>query len=416
MLEAESAVYYKSRAFLVLWVVNFLLTFAASLISTPIPYLIRQFVTGQDVQSATTAAYGIVLSLGCIAVTLGYFLGGFLADVAGRRTIVISSFIILATGFGLFAVTPNLYILFLARFVQMFGFGFSAPAISALVADYSAQRSRGMAYGVYNLSWITAQIPAPLLGGVIAQFIDIRTPFFMAIYISIIGLPFSILMKGKRAERKQVSEEENIAVNEVASRQVVSLQKVILIFSLTNLANGLLNGFIGPLFNGLLMFTLNADLTMYGLVSSIAFGVVTGLVQIPGGKLADKFGRKPMVLFAFLGTPLVLALAFSQSLLEFTLMMGALSAIGNISSPAVSAWLMDFVPKQKRATVSGITRTLNGIGLSIGPPAGSYVWNSSSPDTVVPFSIASLMYAVGLLFYLMLKEPRKISSEASEIR
>lgn len=394
---------------------NFLLTFAVSLIATPIPYLIRQFVTGQDVQSATTAAYGIVLSLGCVAVTLGYFLGGFLADVAGRRTIVISSFIILAVGFGLFAVTPNLYILFLARFVQMFGLGFSTPAISALVADYSEQRSRGMAYGVYNLSWITAQIPAPFLGGVIAQFVDIRTPFFMAIYISIIGLPFSILMKGKHAEKKQVTEEENIPVNEMASRQAVSLQRVILIFSLTNLANGLLNGFIGPLLNGLLMFKLNADLTMYGLVSSIAFGVVTGLVQIPGGKLADKFGRKPLVLFAFLGTPLVLALAFSQSLWEFALMMGALSAIGNISSPAVSAWLMDFVPKHKRATVSGITRTLNGVGLSIGPTAGSYVWNSSSPDTVVPFGVASLIYVIGLLFYLMLKEPRKISSETPEI-
>jgi MFS family permease len=66
-------------------VVNFLLTFAASLISTPTPYLIREFVTGQDVESATMEAYGIILSLGYVAVTLGYFIGGFTADVVGRK-------------------------------------------------------------------------------------------------------------------------------------------------------------------------------------------------------------------------------------------------------------------------------------------------------------------------------------------
>jgi len=120
-------------------VVNFLLTFAASLISTPTPYLIREFVTGQDVESATMEAYDIILSLGYVAVTLGCFIGGFTADIVWRKKIVIASFITLAIGFGLFAVAPNLYFLFLASFVEMFAVGFSGPAISALVADYSAE-------------------------------------------------------------------------------------------------------------------------------------------------------------------------------------------------------------------------------------------------------------------------------------
>jgi MFS family permease len=412
-LETENAFSYRSRVFLVLWIVNFLLTFTVALVATPIPYLIKEFVSGQDVQREITEAYGIILSLGYVATTLAYLLGGFLADTVGRRTIVISSFFIVTTGFGLFAVTPNMYFLFLARFIQMFGLGFSAPALSALVADYSAQRSRGMAYGVYNLSWITAQIPAPLLGGVVAQFVNMRTPFVMAICISIVGLLFSFLMKGKHVEKKQGAKEEVVA-DELAPRQKSSFKTVILIFSITNLLNGLLNGFLGPLFNGLLLFRFNADPTSYGLVSSVASGVVTALVQIPGGKLTDKFGRKPLILFAFLGTPLVFALAFSQSIWDFMLMIGAISAIGNISSPATSAWLMDFVPQHKRASVLGITRTLNGIGLSIGPTSGSYVWNYTKPDAAVPFGIAALLYVIGLSSYLSLKEPRKISSQSIE--
>lgn len=65
---------------------------------------------------------------------------------------------------------------------------------------------------------------------------------------------------------------------------------------------------------------------------------------------------------------------------------------------------MDLVPEGKRASVSGLTRTLNGIGLSIGPAAGSYAWNSAQPNTALPFSISALVFASGLPFYLMLKE------------
>lgn len=399
-MKTEIPFNYRSRVFLVLWVVNFLLYFAVALITTPVPYLIREFVPSQDVERATNEAYSIALSLGYVATTLGYLLGGFIADAVGRRKIVTSSFIILATGFGLLTLTPNLYFLFLARFILMFGLGFSAPALSALVADYSAQSSRGMAYGVYNLSSITAQIPAPLLGGAIVQFVNIRTPFMIAVFISIVGLLFSILMKGKHVEKRRVTDvEKNIAIDESPPRQAISLKKILFIFSLTNLMNGLLNGFLGPLFNSLLMFTLKVNPTEYGLVPSLASGVVTALVQIPGGKITDKFGRKPLVLFAFVGAPLVLALSFSQSIWQFILIMGTLSAIGNISAPATAAWLMDFVPQNKRASASGITRTLNGIGLSIGPNVGFYVLNLTTPNAVIPFGIASLLYVIGLSFY-----------------
>lgn len=383
------------------------------MISTPIPYLTKEFVAGEDVESATMEAYGVILSLGYVAITLGSLLGGFIADAIGRRTVVFASFITLAVGCGLFVVAPNLYWLFLASFIEMFALGFSGPAISALVADYSGQSSRGMAYGVFNLSWVTAQIPAPSLGGVIAQFSNLRTPFIIAASISIFGMLFSILMRGKHVEKRGVVEGEAV-IKELGLKEAVSLKRVILIFSLTNLLNGLLNGFIAPLTRGFLMFRLNADPTEFGLVSSIAFGVVTGLVQIPGGKLADKFGRKPLTLFGFLGAPVVLILALSHSLLDFTLLMGAICAVGNISSPAISAWLMDLVPQHRRASVSGITRTLSGIGLSIGPTFGSFAWNNTKPDAPVPFGIAAVIYAVALPLYLMLAEPRKGSPKTGE--
>ncbi|MGA2768486.1 MAG: MFS transporter [Candidatus Bathyarchaeia archaeon] len=405
---------YRSRVFWVLWIVNFVFTFAVSIISTPRPYLAKEFVSGGDVEAATMEAYGIMLSLGFVAVTLGYLLGGFAADWVGRKRVIALSFFILAFGCGLFTIAPNLSFLFLASFVEMFSVGFSGPAISALVADYSAQCSRGKAFGIFNLSWVSAQVPAPLLGGFLAETVNLRSPFIIAVFVSVVGMMFSILLKGKSDKNKQASEEHQTSFEEPDPKPLMPLLRVILLFSIANLANGLLNGFVGPLLSGFLIFKLNADPTMYGLILSISSSLVTGLVQIPGGILTDKFGRKPLVLLGFLGVPLVFALAFSRTFLEFGLIMSGISAVGNISSPAISAWLMDLVPQHRRASVSGITQTLNGVGLSIGPTTGSYVWNLTKPDATTPCGIAALIFAVQLPFYLMLRETKKEAHQSEK--
>jgi len=401
---------YKSRIFLVLWSVNFLFTFSTNLIPTSRVYLTKAFVG--NVETATMEALGILLSLGSAAATIGYFAGGFAADAIGKKKVVILSFTVLAVGCGLFVIAPNLYGLYLANFVMFFASGFSSPAISALVADCSEQCSRGMAFGVFNLSWIASGVAAPLLAGYIAQFVNLYMPFMLAVLVSVAGLFAAYLLKGKSVDKKDKKSHE---VEKTSTGASLGLKRVIIIFSVTNILNGLLNGFINPVLNGMLLFKLAAAPAEYGLVVSLSSSLVTGLVQVPGGRLADRFGRKPLVLFGFLGVPLAALLGFSNSLLDFSLIMGGISAVGNISSPAISAWLMDLVPEHRRASVSGITQTLNGVGLTVGPSMGSYVWNATQPDAVIPCGIAAVIFAAAFPFYLMLKEPKKTAAQTSDL-
>lgn len=401
---------YKSRIFLVLWAVNFLFTFSTNLIPTSRAYLTKAFVG--NVETATMEALGILLSLGSAAATIGYFAGGFAADAIGKKKVVILSFTVLAAGCGLFVIAPNLYGLYLANFVMFFASGFSSPAISALVADCSEQCSRGMAFGVFNLSWIASGVAAPLLAGYIAQFVNLYMPFMLAVLVSVAGLFAAYLLKGKSVDKKDKKSHE---VKKTSTGASLDLKRVIIIFSVTNILNGLLNGFINPVLNGMLLFKLAAAPAEYGLVVSLSSSLVTGLVQVPGGRLADRFGRKPLVLFGFLGVPLAALLGFSNSLLDFSLIMGGISAVGNISSPAISAWLMDLVPEHRRASVSGITQTLNGVGLTVGPSMGSYVWNATQPDAVIPCGIAAVIFAAAFPFYLMLKEPKKTAGQTSDL-
>lgn len=75
---------------------------------------------------------------------------------------------------------------------------------------------------------------------------------------------------------------------------------------------------------------------------------------------------------------------------------------------------MDLVPQNRRASVSGITQTLNGVGLSIGPTTGSYVWNLTKPDATTPCGIAALIFAVQLPFYLMLRETKRDAHQSEK--
>lgn len=399
---------YRFGGFYVLWALVFLSTFAISMASTPLIYFTGEFVTPEgatprEIEEATAAPFAIILALGSAGLMLGNLLGGFAADAVGRKKVIFASFIFLAVGFAIFSAASSVYWLFLASFVEMLASGLSGPAFRALVADYTSQRSRGTAYGVYNLSWITAQIPAPFLGGVIAKFWTLRTPYLVALSFAIIVfiLSYLVVEPAQTTETKEsVNDDNGTSHTETAK----SFMGVIAIFGLMNLLNGLANGIMTPSISMYVRFRLSADPVELGLISSLGFGVVTALIQIPGGKLADKVGRKPLALISFLGAPGVFGLAFTRSILQFILVLGATCAIGNLSGPAFSAWLMDLSHSSKRARTSGIMGTLFNFGMTAGPVLGSLMWNYSKPNATLPFGAAALIFIATLPLVVRIKE------------
>jgi MFS family permease len=262
--------------------------------------------------------------------------------------------------------------------------------------------SRGKAFGHYNLFMVGATIPAPLLGGYLADTMGLRFPFVIATPISLIALVASF---GLVQISVKTTSAENAPVENKVEDAIMPFATVMLIFGAIGFSTGVLNGMLSPLFRIYPMFKLGVNATELGLAFSIGTGLVTALVQLPGGRLTDKVGRKPIMLFSMLGVPFIVAIAYTRSLFEFILASAGLVAFGNLSSPAYYAWQMDLVPGAKRARTSGLINAITGIGMFIGPFLSMWLYQSQ-PNIVLPFVATAMPGILQIPLILKLKETK----------
>jgi len=375
-------------------------TFASSMVSaSPIPFLVKYL---SETEEATAAIFGVMVSMSSVAAIAANFTGGFLADRIGRKIVIALGSAILAPSLFVYTIVPNVFWVIAVHFVQVFSINMFQPALTALVADFSKVSSRGKAFGHYNLFWIGSTVPAPLVGGFLADTLGLRFPFAVAALISLIALVTSL---GLVEISHQTTTAENVLAEGDVEKVLMPFALVMLIFGVMGFFNGVLNGMISPLIRIYCIFKLGVSATELGLTFSLGFGLVNTLVQIPGGRLTDSVGRKTLMLFSLLGVPFVIAMAYTSSLFEFILASAGLMAFGNLSAPAYSAWLMDLVPSVKRARTSGLINAITGIGMFIGPLLSIWIYQSQ-PNIVLPFIATALPWIFQVPLILKLKETK----------
>jgi len=399
-VKATESTGYASRNFVLLLVAIFMATFASSMVSaSPVFFLVKDFV---ETEEATAPVFGVLVSVSAVAMIAANFAGGFLADRFGRKRLIALGSAILAPSLFVYTIVPNVFWVIVTYFVQMFSISLFQPAFTAFVADLSKVSSRGRAFGHYNLFWIGSTVPAPLIGGFLADAIGLRFPFALAALISLVALVTSL---GLVEISRKATATESVLVESEVEKVAMPFASVMLIFGVMSLLNGLLNGMIAPLIRTYSIFRLGFSATELGLAFSLGSGLVTTLVQIPGGRLTDRVGRKPLMLFSLLGIPFVIAMAYTGSLFEFILASAGLVAFGNLSAPAYYAWLMDLVPSAKRARTSGLTNAITGIGMFIGPQLSTWIYESQ-PNIVLPFIAAALPWIFQVPLILRLRETK----------
>lgn len=132
-----------------------------------------------------------------------------------------------------------------------------------------------------------------------------------------------------------------------------------------------------------------------GIILGLAplMGVITNLL---GGGLADKYGRKPLMVYSLLFQALSMAgYIFAVSPLQFALVSIVNGIASSLYSPAANAQIADIVPEHQRSEVFALMHTALNVGAAVGPMFGLLLIKINQ-------SLAFLTSAVSLLIYTAL--------------
>lgn len=388
------------RDFVLLLTITFFTTFGSSMVSaSPVPFLVKQL---SGTKTTFEVLIGVLTSITSVAVITGNFAGGFLADRIGRKTVIVLGSGALIPSLLAFTIVPSATLAVTLYFAQMFSLSLFQPALTALVADVSKTSSRGKAFGRFYLFSIGSGVPAYTLGGYLADSVGLRFPFMVGALAVLVGLFASFGLSGISSQAEFTNDVGKQVEDEPP---VMPYKTVLMVFGTLGLLTGVATGMLLPLNRLYPIEVLHVDATELGLVFSLGSALVTALVQIPGGRLTDKYGRKPIMLFSLLGTPFVIALAFTNSLLAFILVSAGLVAFGNISAPAYSAWQMELVSCSKRAAASGLINAITGVGMFFSPFISVWLYQSQL-SVAIAFIASAVPWVLMIPPILKLKETK----------
>ncbi len=136
---------------------------------------------------------------------------------------------------------------------------------------------------------------------------------------------------------------------------------------------------------------------------------------ILGGALADKYGRRAMVLIGLVvsGTGSIF-LGLVNDLRVFYILAGFLGLVGNFGGPARQAMVADLLPKEKQAEGFGILRVSFNLSATIGPILGGFLATKSYMLLFIADAVSSLITAVIVYMVIPETKPQKQDDKPEE--
>ena len=157
-----------------------------------------------------------------------------------------------------------------------------------------------------------------------------------------------------------------------------------------------------------LYLTQKFDIGMSTVGILFAIFSISGMVgSALGGALADRMGRKVVIIFSLILSSLsALGMGFAPSLgifIAVVIVVGTLSSIGH---PAHEAVVADLLPQDKRAEGYGIIRVVFNVAVIIAPPIAGLLIANSYLTLFIVDAIISLIAATIVIFALPETKPQ----------
>ncbi len=317
---------------------------------------------------------------------------GWLSDkIQKRKPIALLGYALAALSKPLMGLASNWQGVLGSRFLDRFGTGTRSAPRDALIASSVSEKDRGKAFGFEGIGDNLGAFIGPLAAIALLFFLktDIRFIFYLAIVPGLLAFIMILFVKEKPIK---VSSKAKLDIH-IGNfpKPYWRYLSIITLFGIGNSSNSFL-----ILQTKDLGVSLGMTIFIYAL-----FNLVAALISYPSGFLADKFGRKEILLssfFIFFITYLGFALTKNIYLIAilfilYGLYQGIFRSVGK-------TFATDFVPQQLRASGVGWYMTTVGLSGLFASVVAGQLWDKIGHSAVFLYgAVFALGGIIALLFF-----------------
>ena len=364
-------------------------------------------IYGKDM-GANALEIGVIFSAFSVMTILLRPVVGWALDRFGRRPFYVAGMLGYALTMVGFAYSDQVWGMVAARLLQ----GASSACVwlsaSAIIADMTTAANRAHAFGGLT----QASSRGSIMGGLITfavysipleelfgRAVDVKTILFLLFGLFAVGAFFVSFVKLPETNPN----------NSLSHSTPIHWSRAWSLLMLVTLVTAAAWAMTSPILILFLQERLNAD---FGTIAwaFLPSGIIWATLPSQLGKLADRLGRKPlMILGLVLSAATMLALPSLTSLLGLAVLWALLAVCFAAGDPAEQALVADLTGNDQRGRAYGLYIMASDIGAAIGPVSGGWLYDNV--NTAAPFYFtAAILFLCGLILWAFLQIPKPIAS------
>jgi len=346
---------------------------------------------------ANTVELGSLSGIGGIVNSVISAPTGRFIDKHGVKKVIVVGLVLSAFVSGIYGYAINWWMLIPAVILAQISMRLIVPLTDIIFVGTTKREERALAMGLSRTIWAIPTAFAPMTAAmIVSEFGGINTQGIKPLYyVQLVSIAFIIFLVASMLkpmknplvvnEHKSVSRTSLIEDFRGLFKGERWLKQWTIIMCLRQFAMNISLPFI-PLW---MVSVKGADPYILGIMGTVGT-VVSALLQIPTGRLADKIGRKKAFLllrpFSYLGTILLIVAPNPESLIALGILGAAglmtIGGIGGVSFVPFITMYWETVPAEKRGRWFGFT----GIFSIFAVPAsilGGFMWQAGLMELVL---------------------------------
>jgi MFS family permease len=327
------------------------------------------------------------------------FSGALSDKLQKRKSIALAGYLLAAVAKPLMGLSTVWQGVFGARLLDRIGAGTRSAPRDALVASSVAEKDRGRAFGLEGVGDNAGAFLGPLLAVFLlyALHVGIRAIFYLAIIPGLLAFFMVLLVKEQPVA---VAAKSKI---DVSLRQFPkSYWKYLLVTAVFGLGNSSTAFLI--LRTQELGVSLETTILIYA-----AFNLVAALISYPAGSLSDTWGRKNLLLVAFVIFLITyLGFALTQNIFLIAALFAFYGAYQGIFRAVGKAFASDFMPEHLRASGVGWYSTTVGLLQLVASVVAGLLWDRIGHAAVFYYGATfAVVGSIGLLLVIPATHDRR---------